>query len=93
MTNPYIDDRPDTSVVDDLDEARGLLDACTGVISDEQNVAYSLKAIAHTLLWTAEQQRDWQRKQAEATRKVEEWRAAQPSLPIPQAYPAPYQGF
>lgn len=94
MTNPYIDDQPDTGVVDDLDHARALLEAmpCSSVAASEQGMAYSLKAIARTLLWQAEQHRNWQRRVDENTRKLKEWHDAQPSPPLP-AYLAPYQGF
>jgi uncharacterized protein (DUF2345 family) len=88
--NPAEDDNAEPR--DHLDDARVLLEACSDAATDDQGVAFSLKAIAHTLLWQAEQHRNWQRRVDENSRKLKEWHESQPSPPLP-AYPAPYQGF
>jgi hypothetical protein len=68
---------------DDLDRARKLLDVLDDAESDDQGVSYSLKAIAHVMLWQAEQQREWQREQAKAIQLAKEWRESQPPPPPP----------
>lgn len=82
-----------TGPLDDLDQAHFLLVALADAESDEQGVSYSLKAIAHVLLWQATQQREWQRQQIAAARAAEAWRAAQPPPPPPPSMPPLYQGF
>lgn len=93
MTNPYASNPAEDGLIepqDDLDTARLHLDAEVG--TEDEGIGYSLRAIAHTLLWQAEQHRNWQRRVDENTRKLKEWHDAQPSPPLP-AYLAPYQGF
>lgn len=62
-----------SDILDDIDVARELLDIDVATDDVSYDVSYSLRAIAHVLLWTAEQQRSWQHKHADAQRAAEEW--------------------
>lgn len=78
---------------DDLDLAEALLEQTEGLVDYEHDTVIALKAIAHTLLWTAKQHREVLRMQAAAVRAAEEWRKAQPPPPPPPMPIHPYQGF